>query len=748
MSFRERRRILSTGTVALALLALPLTGQNCGSEPKWEEDRGIPFSPDDKAVAYQHKGSIYVARTRGDRHRQVYTAAEGKPVISSPRWAPDQRAVAFAVSGEEPDASGRLPYTIWFWPAPEEIWQSVRERKQGDTATLPMRWSPASPKEIVEAHALASVQIRGGAVFEWHPDGKRIVFLDADDAQRQSVRSVDVETGATSRASPVRAASLAFSISPDGRHLLCATEEPQAHRSGLWLGPLGSGRDAWRRIESRPGPESVPRKRLEARREGEEARSLLDLRPRLGAWSTRSTRLAHIRLPVRPEDVEEDPEAAHSLVISSVPPQGEPHVIALRGGAVPHDLHWSKDGLRVGFLAGLELVVADSTTGEAVRLGGVQTVEDFIGWSATGDVMAYLTPADRFPPARIVLPSGDWLTWQPAQRHHLVVAREDGTSPQSRFSGMQITAARWAHARPKLSFWATYLPTVTALPPGDPAAVLDLEDDALSWYPTDVHEYAQVGHYYLLNDRYREAEDFYGDALDRLGKGADEEELASQLHLWRGISRLQQGEESDAADDLSAFRAHVRSLAEAEVQEAARAEREPADWASAPEIRADRILLSTLLSMNQVARAAREAERLAEDAELERSVQAQAFLALLEQATGDADRFARRMVESVLPGVLALEPAGAERVEQVVSGNLAILTGEQMLARVSAETGREALRALLALSSSARGSHPRAARVLARRASTLARDYREVGSEVEALRLLASIEATLEDDPP
>jgi hypothetical protein len=446
--------------------------------------------------------------------------------------------VAFAVSGEEPAATGRLPYTIWFWPAPEAIWESVREQPEGDTATLPTHWSPAEPRKIVEAYGLANVQIRGGAVFEWHPDGESIVFLDADGADRQSVRSVEVETGATSEASPIRAASLAFSISPDGRHLLCAAEDPQADRSGLWLGPMGSGPDAWQRIESRPGPRSVPRLRLEAKREGEDGRSLLDLRPRLGAWSTRSTRLAHIRLPTGPdgEATEDSREPTHWLVISSVGAQGEPHVIALRG-AVPHDLHWSKDGIRVGFLSSRELVVVDSTTGEAIRLGSVQRVEEFIGWSAMGDQMAYLTPADLFPAADVILPSGGGLIWAPAERHNLVVARDDGTAPESRFSGMQITAARWAHAKPKLSFWATYLPTITDLPAGDPAAVLDVEDGTVSWYPTDVHEYAQVGHYYLLNDRHREAADFYGDALERLGKGADEEGSGATGRAQPTISR-------------------------------------------------------------------------------------------------------------------------------------------------------------------------------------------------------------------
>jgi hypothetical protein len=740
----EARAIV--GVAALLLLALPLTGQSCATT-SWEEDRGIPFSPDDRAVAYQHRGSIYIARTQGDAHHQIYAAEGAGAVVGSPRWAPDQRAVAFAVSGGEPDETGRVPYTVWFWPAPQAIWESVREGSQSDTATLPTRWSPADPRKIVEAHSLASVQVRAGAVIEWHPDGESILFLDTDDAQRQSVRSVEVGTGATSEASPIRAANLAFGVSPDGHHLLCAAEDPELDRSGLWLGPMGSGPDAWQRIEPRPGPRSVPSLSLEAKPGEENGRLLLDLRPRLGAWSARSTQLAYIRLAAGSdgEPEEDSVEPTHWLVISPVPARGEPHLIAL-SGAVPHDLHWSKDGVRVGFLANRELVVVDGASGEAIRLGGVQRVEDFIGWSATGDRMAYLTPADQFPAAYAMLPSGTILIWQPAQRHNLVVAREDGTTPESRFSGMQINAARWAHAKPKLSFWATYLPTVTDLAPGDPAAVLDVEDGTLSWYPTDVFEYAQVGHYYLLNGRCREAADFYGDALEGLGDEEDEADLSAQLHLWRGISRLQLGNGRGAAADLSYFREHLRSSADAELQEAAREERPPADWAGRPDLEADRILLSTLLSMNQVPLAAQEARSMTEDLEPARSVQAHAFLALIEQATGDVDRFAERMVENVLPGILALEEANPERIEEVVGANLEILTADEMVRLLSEETGRKTLRALLDLSASASPSHPEAARDLALGASLLARDYRDVASELEALRLLASIDETIQRD--
>ena len=170
--------------VLVMLMAAILQGNGCASTPSWEEDRGIPFSPDDEAIAYQHKGGIYVARTQGDRHHRIYSAPEAQPVLGSPQWAPDRRALAFAVSGEEPDASGRLPYTIWYWPAPEELWDSARQQSRGDAATLPSHWRPAEPKRVVDAHARSSVQVRGGALFAWHPDGKSLLFLAAHGPER------------------------------------------------------------------------------------------------------------------------------------------------------------------------------------------------------------------------------------------------------------------------------------------------------------------------------------------------------------------------------------------------------------------------------------------------------------------------------------------------------------------------------------------------------------------------------------
>lgn len=744
-------RSLTIRTGPLVLLALVLCSCVETASVRWEEDRSILFSADDKAIAYRHNGVVYVARTHGDQHHRIYTGQTGA-IVSSPRWAPDRRGVAFAVSDGKIDESGRLPYTIWFWPAPEVMWESARENPEGDTATLPSHWTPAEPQKVVDAYSLQDVQIRGGAIFEWHPDGKHIVFLNADGPYQQSVLSVHVDTGEKVPVSPVRALNLACTISPDGNHQLCAADDPESGQSGLWLGPIDPDPKKWRRVESRPGPQEVPRLQLEAKPGTATQHDLLDLRPRLGAWSADSKWLAHFRLPDE-TDKEKDEEGrqqkhtehgSYALVITHLAADKAAHLIQLNEG-IPQNLHWSADGVRVGLLSDRTLVVADTTTGETVKLSGVQHVEEFIGWSATGHHMAYLTPADQFREVRFMLPSGHTVIWGPAQRHHLVIARDDGTTPESRFSRMNITAAEWAQTKPKLSFWATHLPTVSNLPPGDPAAVLDLEENTLKWYPTDVNEYAQVGHYYLLNGRYEEAADFYGDALEKLDKATDAESLAAQIHLWRGISRLKLGHKADAAEDLSAFRERIGSIIAAEQRAVADVNRPLADTAVHQELDADHILFSTLLSMDQLQLAAEEAQGIAGGSDDMRRIQAHCFLALIDQAGGDNDRYAKRMVDIILPGILALPQTTPEQVARVVKTNLESLTGEALLKLLSERTRQHVVRALLDLSGNVRSHYPEASRTLALAAVTFYREGGDIQGEIEALRLLTAINQTNEN---
>lgn len=709
--------------VYVAFLAFP----SClTTSKKWEPDRTIAFSPDDSAIAYQHRGSVFVARTREDDHRRLFTAG-GKSQVSSPQWASDHQGLVFAESDGTPDAAtGLLRYSVWFWRAPKELWRSSRRKAEGDSVSLPSKWAPGSPTRVWSGRCRAIVQISGNALIQWLPDGKRLICLDTDDAGRQTPVVVDVGTRHKTPASPVHAVSLAVNVSPDGRWLQCVAADSDSSQNGLWIGPLAPDSSKWERLEPNPGPESVPAHRLPRRTGLDESFYLHDLRPRLGCWSPDSERLAYVRrVPGEPPE--------HVLVVRPVVGDGKSQFLTLSGG-VPADLRWDARGVRLGLLVDRQLMLLDAESDRPTRLAGATRVERFAGWSAPGEQIAYLTPQTAIPTAEIMLPTGDRIVWGPVDRHHLMVAQADGTAPESRFSGMNVTFLQWANEKPKLSFWATYLPSVSNLPPGDPAAVLDVESNAISWYPTDLAEYAQVGHYYLLNHQYGSALDRYTEALQKVGDSSDSIPLRTQIRLWSAICRLRLGREGEARDDLRFFREHVSSLlprAEPSQPPA------PAIAESLAEaLAADRLLFSTMLSMDQVALAVEQAQRVAADGSDARSLQAQCFLALVDQATSDGNRLARRITHSILPAALKCEDLPAAQIQDFIDSMLAALLSMDALAHVDADTKQVCAEKLSALSSAEAGNPQTVSRSLALAAAAL---YRDLGDQQRELLLLKRV---------
>jgi len=109
----------------------------------------------------------------------------------------------------------------------------------------------------------------------------------------------------------------------------------------------------------------------------------------------------------------------------------ETHTLPL-GRVEVSDLKWSSDGLRLGVLAGNELLLVEAAGGMATRLACAARVQRFVGWSAPGTDLAYLTFPVVFGWAGVPLPSGRAVTWLPTLGHTLVVARADGTFPEAR----------------------------------------------------------------------------------------------------------------------------------------------------------------------------------------------------------------------------------------------------------------------------------------------------------------------------
>ena len=713
--------------VAVALALACVTGcvtldPTTAERTQWREDRAIAFSTDDRAITYRHNGTVYVARAGGDEHRPVFTAPEST-VVSSPLWAPGRRGLAFlTTSGLPTDSVGPQPCDVWFWPAPEEIWESSGGSGT-DTVTLPEEWEPAPSRKIVRLACLHPMQIQAAALCAWHPDGRRLLCADsARGGGRQRLVAVDVATGMTTSVCPLEARSFAFRLSPDGLWLVCAVDDTAEEEAGLWLGPLSAEVDAWRRLDACPGPVLVPRLKLDGAPPGQGA-ILRDLRPRLGSWSPDSGRLAYFRVEDdapsattdSPPGTGRQPDTHTLVVISLVSPKEASQRVPLPRG-FPSDLHWSPDGLRLGYMLETELSLMDAATGMVTPIAGLVEVKRFLGWSADGEGLSYVTPQTPFRTTWMPLPGQVRVTWGPAERHHLIVAEGAGTRPRSRFEGMNIASAQWGEAGPKISLWATYLPTVNLLPSGDPAAVLDLEEDAVRWFPTNVEEYAQVGHYYLLNDRYGEALTRYAEALGELGDGEAEASLRAQLRLWSGICELARGRLRQAGRHLDGFRTEF-PFDEPDAAEEAEPTALPPGVARS--LHADRVLLSTMLSMNQTALAERTAARLGSRQDGARRLQAHCFLALLEASVGSSDHFLDRLARRILPQ--ALDP-----------GVLPPAAGDALVTE-SLDTLRDPLLV--------RRTEPRALRTTARRLERLAR--RHGPSRRESARRMAAAAALL-----
>ena len=663
-------RLLPTLLAGILMMAI-VVGCLSGGPTRWEPERKIPFSPDDRAIAYTHRDAVYVARSQGDKHRKIFTA-EPAQLISTPHWAPGQRGILFVVStGARDEFSGNIGYEVHFWEAPENIWTDDESSAKGDTVELPERWNPGPTKRLFRAEAMNAVQIPADALIEWHPDGQQVIYLDTT-AGRQLVKAFDRQSGTSRIVSPISNRSLAFSVSADGEYLQVASRGTGS--TELWVGPFDESMADWRRIEDRSGPRAVPREEMPTASQDEDPIWLFDLRPQLAKWSPDSLWLAHMR-SIDAESESSDDHESVDVVLTPVDTPDEQRSFSFPDDRL-NDLHWEPGSARLGFLDGSDLLVIETSTGAQTDLAGALEVERFIGWSKTGDQLAYLLSTEYFKSTNSLLPTGHIVRWAPTDRHNLVVARHDGTLPKSRFNMMNIEAAQWGNQSAKLSFWATYMPSVSLLPPGDPAAVLDLDKDSIRWYPTDLAEYAHVGHYYLLNGEADQAIAQYSDALRKVDDTTDDEMplLARNLNLWRGVAY--RATDDRASADLDFVNAQENTIVEPE--DAA------GDW-NADLLRtltADRDILSTMISMGYVPIATEYAREIADNDTDMRRIQALCYLSLVYDSLGQHDAYTENIVEAMLPTLLASPTMPAEGTNEMLEWYLDGLTAHENIAQL------------------------------------------------------------------
>jgi tetratricopeptide (TPR) repeat protein len=323
--------------------------------------------------------------------------------------------------------------------------------------------------------------------------------------------------------------------------------------------------------------------------------------------------------------------------------------------------------------------------------------------------------------------------WAPAARHNLMIARPDGTLPENRFGLMNISFARWGNQSAKLSFWATHLPTVSNLPPGDPAAVLDLDEDAIRWFPTDVTEYSQVGHYYLLNRQYADAVKFYSDALKHVDDRDKDRVLAARIRLWRGLARLASGDAVTAAagKDLQYFREHIIPPKFAI----------PTGWDDAVfrALSTDRIFLSTLLSMGQISLAVDEAARIIEQDQDARRVQGLCYLAMIDRAIGQHELFTDGIVTQLVPRAMQSEQIPREQADRLITTYLASALHPDNQRYLSDKSKRRLAEKLVELAETMRETYPQHAVRLSESAAIFYRESGETALEMEQLRTTAEM---------
>jgi tetratricopeptide (TPR) repeat protein len=302
---------------------------------------------------------------------------------------------------------------------------------------------------------------------------------------------------------------------------------------------------------------------------------------------------------------------------------------------------------------------------------------------------------------------------------------------------MNISAARWGNQSAKLSFWATYLPTVSLLPPGDPAAVLNLETDKISWYPTDIAEYAHVGHYYLLNEEFDEAAEQYSDALRKIDRDDEEHRLLlSSIRLWRGIARLASGNEAGAAQDLSFVRENT-VLPSANATEtddmAAWDERVLRDLAT------DREVLSTMLSMGQVQLAVDEAGKIIEADEDARRIQSVCYLALVYSSLGKHQTFTDHVVDKLIPAALESKQVPESSADALIAHYSRAIVDPANLRQLSNPDKNRFAQMLTEHSELTRTNSPKRAAMLLRSATWLYREAGATAAESDLLRTIAGM---------
>jgi hypothetical protein len=485
------------------------------------EDRTISFSGSGEQLAFQHGADgVFLTDPRSGRAEKVLDPDRTVIAVSTPQWSRDDIQAIFATARTVPPpqppagnpaaagaapAGGPLDPSAWsdspdgraFFRQPVEYtcWLVKRAPKEGFE----------KPTELFSARVDHAGYVAAALAVRWHPTQDKVLYIQsAAGGPQKAAWLFDPATKSSTQVFPTTqtdALELVADFTPDGKHLLCTVQNNGAAAETWIMQPDGSG--AWRLAEPK-GAVLIDRG----------LSALLAGRP---VCSQDGRSIAFVRgqrvLQARLADGK-----VETVFVSQAPP---PIV----------DLHWSRDGARLGFVEGgadPALILADGTN-KTQRVAGEQYVRHFAGWNASGDKLAYVTAADK-PPRE----PASWATLllaNPLARDTLVVADGRGGGSRGLASGFRFTFANWSPRRDEISTWVTFSPSYRSvvsvwaemmgnlgvglglrLRSGDPAALIDAASGAIRWMPINAEEESQVGTWYLVHRDYATARAWYAKA--------------------------------------------------------------------------------------------------------------------------------------------------------------------------------------------------------------------------------------------
>jgi hypothetical protein len=486
------------------------------------EDRAADWGRDGGTVAFQHdQDGVFVADKEGNKVTKIFEPDESVLATSRPLNCPtDGRLIFTTAQALEGDP---LPTRATQAPPPEGNVVSRRPVRY----TCWLRGEPAgdgepAPKELFTARCEHVGYIAAGLGVRWHPDGRRVLYLDStpNSDKRHGVYEFDLATEKTRCVFPHRADDLIFDFTPRGSQLVCVTGgDPSPHgddrlppATAIWIGQPDDGKSWWQ-VSSGSHLASG------------EVHSLIEtLRATRPAWTADDARFAF----VSHISSAHQGEPARSLLHLAAPATKRTRIIHEFQGTLA-DLHWSPDGRTLGFVEELAMgnnVLRFYTDDDALSgSADAPTVRKFAGFDRTGANLAYVVADGSGLPD----PSQQWAlllipNWLSRDRVILAPADEPAAGKEI-FSGMRVTFPVWSPTENRLSLWITFVPRYRSLLsvlfrwgllPGDPAATLNLDTGEVSWMAVTPAEELQVGHYFLLKKDYARAWEWYERAKRKL----------------------------------------------------------------------------------------------------------------------------------------------------------------------------------------------------------------------------------------